>query len=124
VNAPPTTAKERMGGKSGTFGRKGCTPGASDRGTRLWPDQGSAWVPSFPAARIGENRGEWRLVCLGHICSNSGAMEGLRAWPKPLGMPLWLCDGSLQSVMSLRNCLWGARGWLKTKDRGNLDIQS
>ena len=61
VTETPTTAKERMAAKVRTPGRAcGVRQTQSHCGARVWPEQRSAWVPSLPGARVGQN--PWRMA--------------------------------------------------------------
>ena len=64
---PATTPERRWQLNADTRRTRPVRQAQSDRRTRVWPDQRSAWFPPVSAARLADNiRGEWRLVCLTH----------------------------------------------------------
>src|SRR3989442_11103840 len=103
--------------KCGRRQARRCTPGA-----RL------SWNPSLARSRkrvgsVASCCADWRKFAANGvwcawaiICSNSGAMEGLRAWPKPPGdAPVALRWLFAERHVTAQLPLGEPRGWLKNK---------
>jgi len=98
VNAPPTTAKERMAAKRADVAGKALVRQAQGIVEPVfWPDKGSAWVPSILTARIGKNAREWRWCALGHNLLSFGAMAGPER-----GQTTWGCPCALRWLFAER----------------------